>query len=73
MSTSPQSEARGLERLIQLKHDIVLKCQITFNVGLNAAKNMRYTKKVSIKSSSELNFVTKKSTSACVYFLPEWS
>ncbi len=45
MSTSPQSGARGLERLIWLKYYIVLKMQITFNLGLSAAKNTHYIKK----------------------------
>ncbi len=45
MFISSQSGARGLERLIWLKHYIVLKRQITFNLGLNAAKNMHHIKK----------------------------
>ncbi len=52
-------ELGGLERLICLKYDIVLKCQIAFNLGLSVAKNTQHTKKASIKSSSELNFVQK--------------
>ncbi len=39
MSISPRSGARGLKRLIWLKYYIVLKWQITFNLGLNADKN----------------------------------
>ncbi len=45
MSTNPRSGARRLERLIWLKYNIVQKWQITFNLGLNAAKNTHYTKK----------------------------
>ncbi len=40
MSISAISEARGLERLIWLKYYIVLKHQNTFNLELNATKNM---------------------------------
>ncbi len=39
ISVSPQSGARGCEGLIQLKYYIVLKRQITFNLGLNTDKN----------------------------------
>ncbi len=45
MSISPQSGAGGLERLTWLKYYIVLKLQITFNLGLNAAKNTHYIEK----------------------------
>ncbi len=45
MSISPQSGAKGLERLIWLKCFIVLKRQITFNLGLTATKNVYYIKK----------------------------
>ncbi len=40
-----QSGARGLERLIWLKYYTVLKLQITFNLGLTAAKNTHYMEK----------------------------
>ncbi len=39
MSISPRSGARGLERLVQMKYYYVQNRQITFTVGLNAAKN----------------------------------
>ncbi len=39
VSICPQSGARGLERLIQLKYYVVLKRQITISLGFNAAKN----------------------------------
>ncbi len=51
--------ARGLERLIRLKYDIVLKRQNKFNLELNAAKNTHRTKKTSNKSCLKLNFVQK--------------
>ncbi len=61
MSIRPQSGAQGLERLIWLKYDIVLKCQITFNLGLSAAKDTNHINKSSIKSCLELNFLQKSS------------
>ncbi len=45
MSISPQSKARGLEWLIWLKYDIILKGQNTFNLGLNTAINTHHAKK----------------------------
>ncbi len=45
MSISPQSGAWGLERLIWLRYDIVLKWKNTFNLGLNAAKSTHHRKK----------------------------
>ncbi len=45
MSISHQRGARGLERLIWLKYYTVLKLQITFNLGLNATKNICITSK----------------------------
>ncbi len=39
ISPPPWSGARGLERLTWLKYNIALKRQITFHLGLNAAKN----------------------------------
>ncbi len=44
MSIFPQSGGRELKKLIWLKYYIVLKRQITFNLGLNAAKNTHYIK-----------------------------
>ncbi len=41
----PKSGARGLDRLIWLKYNFALKLQITFSLGLNAAKNTHYIKK----------------------------
>ncbi len=40
MSIFPQSGARGFERLIWLKYYILLTLQITFNLALNADKNI---------------------------------
>ncbi len=45
MSISSLSGARGLERLTWLKYYIVLKRQITFNLGFNAAENTHPIKK----------------------------
>ncbi len=45
MSITPQSGARGLERLMLLKYIIVLKLKITLNLGLNAAKNTHRSQK----------------------------
>ncbi len=59
MSVFHQSGARGLEKLIQLKYYIVLKRQITFNLGLNAVENTHPVKKSQNKSGSELTFVQK--------------
>ncbi len=70
MSVSSQSGARGIKRLTWLKYVIVLKCQITFNLRLNTAKNTHHTKKASIKSSSELNFV-QKSPRAHMFISPK--
>ncbi len=55
MSISPKSGARGLERLIQLKYNVVLKRQITINLGLNTAKSSIALKKASNKSYSIRN------------------
>ncbi len=41
----PLCGARGLEGLIRLQYYIVLKRQITFNLGLNTAKNTHHMKK----------------------------
>ncbi len=45
MSITHQSGARGLERLILSKYNIVLKLKITLNLRLNAAKNTHHSKK----------------------------
>ncbi len=45
MSISPQKGARGFERLIWLKYYIVLKQEVTFNLGLNTAENTHPVKK----------------------------
>ncbi len=45
MSISPQSEARGLERLPFLKYYYVLKWESKFTLGLNTVKNTYYIKK----------------------------
>ncbi len=61
VSICPWSGARGLERLIQLKYYVVLKRQITINLGLNAAKNMHYIKKKGSSKSDSIrnNFYLK--------------
>ncbi len=41
----PLGGARGLERLRQLKYYVVLKLQITINLGLNAARNAHHIEK----------------------------
>ncbi len=38
--SSPKSGAWGLQRLIRLKYNIVIKRENTLTLGLNAAKNM---------------------------------
>ncbi len=59
MSISPWSGGSGLERLASSKYYSVLKHEITFNLGLNAAKNTHRIKKASNKSYLKLNFVQK--------------
>ncbi len=59
MSISPRSGARGLEKLIWLKYNIILKRENTFALGLNAAKICITYKKASDKGCLELNFVQK--------------
>ncbi len=50
MSISPHTRARGLETLIWLKYNIMLKRENIFNLGLNTAKNMYHIqKKLQIK------------------------
>ncbi len=44
MSIFPRSKASGLKRLIWMKYN-VQKWQITFTLGLNAAKNTDYMEK----------------------------
>ncbi len=73
MSIYPQSGDRGLERLIWLKYYIALNWRITFNLGLNAAKNTHPIKKASNKSCSELNFVQKSPWAHMSIPPPEWS
>ncbi len=41
----PWSGAWRIEKLIQLKYYVVLKRQVTINLGLSAAKNMHHIKK----------------------------
>ncbi len=43
VSIRPWSGARELEGLIQLKYYVVVKRQITINLGLNATKNTHLT------------------------------
>ncbi len=53
-------------------HDIVLKWQNAFNLGLNVAKITHHTKKKSFKLNLfGIEFRTKKSASAYVYLSPE--
>ncbi len=59
ISPLPQSGAKGLERLTWLKYYIILKQQITFNLGLNTAKNMHYIKKSFKYKLSRIKFRTK--------------
>ncbi len=49
MSASHENGGKGLERLIWLKYYIVLKWQITFNFGLNGAKNTHHIKELYIR------------------------
>ncbi len=45
MCISLQSGARGPKRLLWLKYYIILKRQITFNLGLNATRNTHHIEK----------------------------
>ncbi len=45
MSVSPRNGARELQRSVYLKSYDVQKWEITFTLGLNAAKNKHYIKK----------------------------
>ncbi len=45
LSPPPPEWSWGLERLIQLKYYVVLKRQITINLGFNIAKNTQRIKK----------------------------
>ncbi len=60
MSIYPQRGARGLERLIWLKYNIVFKRGNTFISGLNAAKNTRRIYKSLKQKSVGINFVQKR-------------
>ncbi len=66
----PLIGARGLERLIWLKYNIVLKRENTFTSGLNTLPKIRIaSKKASNKSCSELNFVQKSPQAHLAIFL----
>ncbi len=67
----PQEWTRVLEKLIQLKYYNVQKWQITFTLGLNAAKNNFYVEKGSSKSCLELNFLQKSQWAHM--FISHWS
>ncbi len=69
MSISLTSGGRGFQRSVCLKSYKVQKWKIGFTLGLSAAKNMHYIKKVSNKSCSELNFA-QKSTRAHMSISP---
>ncbi len=59
MSVSPQSGAMGLERLIWLKYNTVMKMKSTFNQGSTLPKIRVTSEKASNKNYLELNFVQK--------------
>ncbi len=65
----PQSGARRLQRLIWLKYYIVLKRQITFNLGLNADKNTDNKRKGSNKNCLE-SISYKKKIIGCISISP---
>ncbi len=48
---SPQSGDRGLQRLICFKYYNVLKLEIRFTLGLNAAENNDYMKKKALSKN----------------------
>ncbi len=50
---------KGLQRLPCLKYYNVLKRESRFTLGLNAAKNTDYRKKISNKICGEFNFLQK--------------
>ncbi len=70
ISISHRSGTRGLERLIWLKHDFVLRWQNTFNLGLNTTKIRIKSKKYKLL---RIKFHTRRSMSAHVYLLRKWS
>ncbi len=66
-------ELGGLQRLPYLKYYNVLKWESKFTFGLNTAKNTHYIKKSFKLKLLNIKFCTKKSVSAHVYLLQEWS
>ncbi len=64
MSISPCSGARGLERSIWLKYNIVLKRENTITLGLNAAKNTHHIHKSIKQKLFGIECCTKQSLSA---------
>ncbi len=73
MSIFPRSGARVLKGLKWLKYYNLQKRQITFTLGLNAAKNTDYMEKRFKLKLFRIKFSTKKSVGAYVYLPPEWS
>ncbi len=72
MSISAQNGGRGCERLIWLSYYLVLKLQITFNLGL--LPKIRITSKKNFKwKLFKIEFCLEKSASACVYLPMERS
>ncbi len=67
MSISPCSGTSGLQRLVSLKYNIVLKRESTFNLGLNAAKNTLHIQNSFQQKLFGIEFYTKKSPSTYVY------
>ncbi len=55
ISPPPQGGARGLERWACLKYYNVWKCKNRLTLGLIAAENIDYMKKISSKSCLDLN------------------
>ncbi len=68
MSISHRGVARGLERLIWLKYYVLLKRQITFNLGLNADKIPIIRENVQIKIVQ--NSISYKKLSGCIFIFP---
>ncbi len=64
----PQSGAMGIERLIWLKYYIVLKQEITFNLGLNYQKYASHQKKLQIKVV--WNWISYKKVRECICLSP---
>ncbi len=73
MSISPRSGAWALWRLPSLKYNNVPKRESRFTLGLDAAKNTRYIKKMLQIKLLNIKFRLKKSAGACVYLPQEWS